>query len=220
MAIPSRKRKGKTLKQKSAAAQQKINTTERVQRAQAVNDADVVMDNDEHEPTRLWAVPAAFDDPMQIEIWNLAVRYFLWVEANPLMEMRPMVVDKQLVKVSYPKMRAMTIEGLCVFLGISRDTWNKWGRGIASPGGNGKTLTAEKASRITDVVSTVNAIIREQKFTGAASDLLNANLIRMELGIADKQESEVKKTTRRITTDMTPEEAQEAYAATLGQTDK
>lgn len=109
------------------------------------------------------------------EVWEAAVEYFEWAEKNPLYEAKVFNGQRGLTKAALPKMRAFTIEGLCIFLGISRDTWNKWGR-------------QETHSDLTDVIQCVNSIIREQKFAGAAVDLLNATIISRDLGLAEKQE--------------------------------
>ena len=71
-----------------------------------------------------------------------------------------------------PKMRAMTIGGLCIFLDIDRTTW------------------IEYASRegFSQVTTRVEAVIRDQKFTGASAGLLNPNIIARDLGLADKSE--------------------------------
>ena len=69
-------------------------------------------------------------------------------------------------------MRAMTIGGLCIFLDIGRRSWDEYrARQDFSP-----------------VCEQVEQTIREQKFSGAAADLLNANIIARDLGLADKQE--------------------------------
>lgn len=38
------------------------------------------------------------------------------------------------------------------------------------------------------VITQAEAVIYEQKFTGAAADLLNPNIIARDLGLADKKE--------------------------------
>ena len=103
-------------------------------------------------------------------LWAACCEYFEWVEANPLEEAfqyQGAVSEKPL-----PKMRAMTIWGLCRFLGITRFTWDEY-RG------------REDFSAIT---SQVEDTIKDQKFSGAAAGLLNANIISRDLGLADKQE--------------------------------
>lgn len=109
------------------------------------------------------------------EIWDAAIEYFKWAESNPLYEAKVFNGQRGLTHTALPKMRAFTIEGLCMFLGISRDTWNEWGRNPVH-------------SDLADAVKSVNDIIREQKFSGAAVDLLNAGLIARDLGLSDRQE--------------------------------
>lgn len=71
-----------------------------------------------------------------------------------------------------PKMRAMTIAGLCIFLDVNRTTWTEYGK---RPG-------------FSTVTTRVEEIIRDQKFTGAAANLLNPNIIARDLGLRDAHE--------------------------------
>ena len=57
------------------------------------------------------------------------------------------------------------------------------------------------------VVKEVEEIIYNQKFTGAAADLLNSNIIARELGLADKIAQETTGTIHVNTTAMSAEEA-------------
>ena len=106
------------------------------------------------------------------DLWNAACEYFQWAEENPLWEDK--VTSFQGVNTHEPvaKMRAMTIAGLCLFLDIDQTTWRDYG-------------TKEGFSR---VVTRADEVIRSQKFAGAAADLLNANIIARDLGLADKSE--------------------------------
>lgn len=106
------------------------------------------------------------------DLWDAACQYFEWVEANPLWEDK--VTSFQGVNTHEPvaKMRAMTISGLCLFLDIDQTTWRDYG-------------TKQGFSR---VVTRADEVIRSQKFAGAAADLLNANIIARDLGLADKNE--------------------------------
>lgn len=106
------------------------------------------------------------------DLWTAASEYFDWVEANPLMEDRIISFQGAATHVPVAKMRAMTIGGLCIFLDISVKTW------------------AEYRTRqdFTPICNQVEEIIRNQKFTGAAADLLNASIIARDLGLADRQE--------------------------------
>lgn len=120
--------------------------------------------------------PPTFAGPE--ELWAAAVTYFEWVEANPLQEAKAFSYEGVVKVESLPRMRAMTIGGLCLSMGISTETWRGW-----------KTEGHElHRPNLAEVIGRVEAVIHEQKFTGAAADLLNANIIARELGLADKKQ--------------------------------
>lgn len=105
-------------------------------------------------------------------LWEACQEYFEWVEDNPLYESKPFSFQGQSWIEEVPKMRAMTIGGLCLFLGIDKTTWFDWA----------------KSKDFSHVVTRADEVIRAQKFAGAAADLLNANIIARDLGLADKQD--------------------------------
>lgn len=105
-------------------------------------------------------------------LWEACCEYFEWVEDNPLYECKPFAYQGVVVQEEVPKMRAMTIDGLCIFLGIAVSTWYEW-------------RTVEDFS---EVVTRAESVIKSQKFAGAAADLLNANIIARDLGLSDKQD--------------------------------
>lgn len=109
-------------------------------------------------------------------LWARCCEYFEWVEKNPLWESKVVSYQGEGTLVEVPKMRAMTIEGLCLFIGITRETWNQYRR---------------EGSGFSDVAHDVDNIIREQKFTGASADLLNANIIARDLGLMDGHKHEM-----------------------------
>lgn len=113
---------------------------------------------------------AIFSDPETM--WSACQEYFEWVEANPLLEAKPFAYQGDVTIAEVSKMRAMTIGGLCIFLDISQMTWGEY----------------RKNQDFSYVVTKVEEIIRQQKFTGAAADLLNPNIIARDLGLADKSE--------------------------------
>jgi hypothetical protein len=126
---------------------------------------------------RLWEARSSagpkpkFDNPDKL--WAACVEYFEWVEANPLMEAKAFAFQGVVTQESIPKMRAMTLGGLCLFLDIGMDTWIEW---------------RKTRSDLSKVITQAEAVIYQQKFTGAAADLLNANIISRELGLADRSE--------------------------------
>lgn len=109
-------------------------------------------------------------------LWEACCEYFEWVDTNPLLEMKPFAYQGVVIQEPVPKMRAMTINGLCIFLDIDLTTWRAW----------------REVKEFSTVVSRAEEIIYEQKFTGAAADLLNSNIIARDLGLADKHENQNK----------------------------
>ena len=106
------------------------------------------------------------------QLWSACCEYFQWVEDNPLWEMKPFAYQGEVTQEPVAKMRAMTLTGLCLFLDISDDTWRNYRGNEALLG----------------VVSRAEKVIYDQKFSGAAADLLNANIIARDLGLAEKKE--------------------------------
>lgn len=103
------------------------------------------------------------------------LEYIDWVEANPLYATELVTYQGKSTLESVPKMRPMTLSGLCIFLDIDRVTWREY----------------DKREAFTSVTTCVEEIIRTQKFEGAASGFLNPNIIARDLGLVDKIESEV-----------------------------
>lgn len=126
---------------------------------------------------RLWEARSTcgpnpkFETPDQL--WAVCCEYFEWVHDNPLLEAKGYAFQGVVTQDSLPKMRAMTITAMCLFIGISRSTWDEW---------------RKSRPDLSDVITQAEAIIYTQKFEGAAADLLNSNIIARELGLADKQE--------------------------------
>lgn len=106
------------------------------------------------------------------ELWEAACEYFEWVDANPLYEAKPFAYQGEVKIESLAKMRAMTIDGLCIFLDIARRTWDGY----------------RERDGFLPVTTRVEEIIFTQKFEGASADLLNANIIARDLGLSDKTE--------------------------------
>ena len=105
-------------------------------------------------------------------LWDAACEYFQWVEDNPLYEAKPFSFQGSSWLEDVPKMRAMTLDGLWLFLGIGKQTWYAY----------------KERDDFQDVTTRIESVIKSQKFAGAAADLLNANIIARDLGLADKSE--------------------------------
>lgn len=112
-----------------------------------------------------------FDNPD--DLWDACTQYFAWVADNPLQEAKAFAFQGVVTQESLPKMRAMSAGALCMFIDISHETWIKW---------------RKERSDLSEVIARVESIIFAQKFEGASADLLNANIISRDLGLADKSE--------------------------------
>jgi hypothetical protein len=132
-------------------------------------------------------------------LWSACLEYFQWVEENPLYEEKVFNGKDGIVRADIAKMRAMTISGLCIFLDIDRKTWDAY----------------RAKTDFLHIVTRAEEIIRDQKFSGAAADLLNANIIARDLGLADKQEHTGKDGGPIETADMTEVEKARRLAFAL-----
>lgn len=110
------------------------------------------------------------------DIWAAACEYFEWVETTPLLEQKVFNGKDGIVKTEVTKMRAMTLDGLCIFLDIGKSTWEDY----------------RKRDDFSGVCARVEAVIRSQKFAGAAADLLNASIIARDLGLSEKVDADLK----------------------------
>lgn len=113
-----------------------------------------------------------FENPKQL--WKAACEYFEWVTDNPLEEAKAFAYEGEVTIKDLPKMRAMTLMGLCFFLDISDDTW----------------LNYTKNKDFLGVCEDIKRVIFTQKFEGASAGLLNASIIARELGLADANKVE------------------------------
>ncbi len=103
-------------------------------------------------------------------LWDEAIEYFDWIEANPLKEERLFAYQGVVIKEDATKMRAMTIAGFCLFADICEKTFANY----------------RDDKDFIQVVTRIEKVIYSQKFEGAAADLLNANIIARDLGLRDE----------------------------------
>jgi hypothetical protein len=112
-----------------------------------------------------------FESPEKL--WEACCEYFEWVEDNPLSEEKLFASQGEITRVQASKMRAMTLAGLSTFLGIGEQTWRDY----------------RVRKDFSEVISKVESIIWDQKFSGAAAGILNANIIARDLGLSEKTET-------------------------------
>ena len=116
--------------------------------------------------------PRAFSSPVQL--WQGCCEYFKWVETHPLYATQLIGYKGMGNLVKVPKMRAMTLQGLWLFIRIIRETWVEYKR--------------NRGTAYSLVCETAESVIFTQKFTGAAADLLNQAIIARDLGLKDHHE--------------------------------
>jgi hypothetical protein len=128
----------------------------------------------------------AFNSPEHL--WESACEYFSWCEDNPLMEAtfqkyKTSRDSEKVEQMDLPKMRAFTMGGLCIYLGVNQTYFNKFES-------ENKGRKDQKSIDFCQIITRIREIIYEQKFTGAASGFFNSNIIARDLGLTDKREIE------------------------------
>ena len=104
------------------------------------------------------------------ELWSKACGYFNWCYENPLYEIKAFNCGEMgIIQKPIAKMRAMTITGLCFYLGISRQGWKEY----------------KEKQDFSDIVEQIESVIYSQKFEGASAGLLNASIIAREIGLTN-----------------------------------
>lgn len=131
------------------------------------------------------------------ELWKAACEYFEWVDSHPLKSHELVRHKGQAKEVTVSKMRAMTEVGLCNFLNIGQSTWYDY----------------KQNNDFSAVTTRVSNIIYQQKFEGAAADMLNPNIIARELGLADSKNTNA---TEKNGTPLHPDQLKELEAMYSG----
>jgi len=108
-------------------------------------------------------------------LWSAACDYYQWCDDNPLKEEKLFHFQGEITRDSSSKMRAYTITGLCLYLHCSTE----WFRHFEENNKDSKDFIP--------ILTRIRETIYTQKFTGAAADLLNSNIIARDLGLIDKQ---------------------------------
>lgn len=125
---------------------------------------------------RFWEYKSSFGTnpifPTAEALWQACCEYFVWNDDNPLWEDTVISYKGDASHEPVAKMRAMSFNALCTFLGIDPSLWSEW----------------RKRPVFKEVCARVDDIIRTQKFEGAAAGLLNSTLISRDLGLVDRME--------------------------------
>jgi len=109
------------------------------------------------------------------ELYKACIEYIRWAEENPYYEYKVCGLDHGVPIIEYiPKKRPLTIGMLSIFLDISVMTWGDYKN--------------NKGEGFSYICNTIDEMIREQKFGGAASGFFNHAIIARDLGLTDKRE--------------------------------
>lgn len=101
------------------------------------------------------------------------LQYFVWADDNPLIENKLVTYEGVSNLEEIPKLRATTITGCCLFLGIPDKTWRDW---------------RQERMDLSPVLRFAESWMYQRKFDGAAAGLLNPMIISRDLGLAEKTE--------------------------------
>ena len=114
-------------------------------------------------------------------LWEADCEYFEWAENNPLKEEKVFNYQGEIVRGEVAKMRAITLSQLCIYLDCNEAYFR-----------NFKQQLPEGEKDFNTIIEKIEAVIFNQKFQGAAADLLDSNIIARELGLIDKSEHNIK----------------------------
>lgn len=111
-----------------------------------------------------------YSDPA--DLWEDCLSFFADLEERPIMAQKVVSAGGVTDVVEYELPRAPTIQRLCIYLGISRETWRAWG----------------DSSALSDVVARVNDMLSAEKIEGALVKVYDPHLVSRIEGLSDKQE--------------------------------
>lgn len=106
---------------------------------------------------------------------ELVCGYFNWLQENPLQEAKLVSYEGNSSIEEIPHMRVATLQGMCLYIGISRHDW-------------GNIRLNPPSQQVLNVVNFAEQMIHDMKFTGAAVGLLNPSFISKDLGLVERSE--------------------------------
>tara|TARA_R110002020_G_scaffold440651_1_gene651310 strand:+ start:1059 stop:1541 length:483 start_codon:yes stop_codon:yes gene_type:complete len=107
-------------------------------------------------------------------LYNCCLEYFQYVDDDPLVSYKAVLGKDGPEQLEQLHKRPYTLNGLCIFLGISDDTWR----------------TYRGREEFLGVTKEIDQIIYDQKFTGATAGLFNANIIARDLGLKEHTQND------------------------------
>lgn len=128
-------------------------------------------------------------------LMQAALEYFQWCDSNPWIKKeqlkKPTVIkdkkgNERVESIAdIPTARPYTLSGLCIYLCVNSQYFIDFKQSIAPKEGEKWT---KKNKDFSEVIHTIEEIIRTQKFEGAAVGAFNANIIARDLGMVDRKD--------------------------------
>jgi hypothetical protein len=110
-------------------------------------------------------------------LWDAACEYFEWCDNNPLTEDKGFAFQGVVTHESFAKLRPYTLEGLCRYCDCNTAYFRTF-----------KSQMNENNKDFNTVIQDIEDVIHNQQYSGAATELLNPNIVARKLGIKDSQE--------------------------------
>ncbi len=104
-------------------------------------------------------------------MWERAQKYFAWCGHKKIIEEKIGFYQGESCSGYVFHTRPMSIAGLIVFLGISKQSWHSY----------------KEREAFLDVTALIESIMFEQKFSGASVGKFNANIIARDLQLSESQ---------------------------------
>lgn len=110
-------------------------------------------------------------------LWEAALEYFKWAEDNPLYRNDAIRSgDKAGELIQTPIDRPLTVEGMCIFFGVTTQTFQNY------------ASNSEEYKDYFVIATQIKEILRDQKLSGAVVGNYKENIVARLLGMADKKE--------------------------------
>jgi len=136
------------------------------------------------------------------DLWDQFMAYRQHSIDTPLVEPKIFNGKEGVVHGNLNKIRPLTLNGLCNFIGISPYTWDAWKKREREALGEQQ----EHSEFFFEVMMQIESIIYDDQYQGAATDIFNASIISRKLGLADHKDFTSSDGTMSPNREMTAEE--------------
>lgn len=140
------------------------------------------------------------------DLWSFFMEYREHSIATPIVEPKLFNSKEGPIGADLDKIRPLTLNGLCNFIGIHPGTWDSWKKREITNLDVERKDDPEAENFFLEVLLQIESIIYDDQFQGAAVDIFNAGIISRKLGLADKREINNPDGNLSPYREMTPEE--------------